>query len=176
MSTAKMVNSQKSVTRQLERSKRQAILMRIVESHKKERPTFDKLASMMREDPWVAARWPSYSHQTANNDVVAVMSLVRDDVKELAIPYFVRQVDLMDGAIDTLNSFAKDDQLPHKIRIDAMNSMKGYLEQMGRLFGNFAPKEMNIRKEEFVWDLDTYLKARATADKQLSIVDSEVIE
>ncbi len=174
MSKSKLINSQKGVTKQLERSKRQAILMRLVERHKKDNPRFEDLANMMREDPWVAARWPSYSHQTANNDFNAVMNLVRDDVKDLAMPYFARQVNLMDEAIGTLRDFSKDDQLPPKMRIDAINAMRGYLEQMGRMFGNFAPKEMHIKKEELVWNIDTYTEAKREADRQLKIIDGEI--
>ena len=174
MSKSKLINSQKGVTKQLERSKRQAILMRLVNKHKKNNPNFENLASMMREDPWVAIRWPSYSHQTAYNDFNAVMGLVRDDVKDLAMPYFARQVNLMDEAIGALHDFSKDDQLPPKMRIDALNAMRGYLEQMGRLFGNFAPKEMNIKKATVTMDYDTYQKMKAKAQDQLQIIDGEI--
>lgn len=173
---SKLINSKKSATKQLERSKRQAILMRTIEANKSDNPTFEELAAIMRNDPWVAARWPSYAAQTANNDFVAVMSLVRDDVKDLAMPYFVRQVDLIDDAIDILQGFSKDDQLPHKMRIDSLNAMRGYLEQMGKVFGNFAAREMNIRKAEIFVNLDELKRAQKRASKQLDIVDGELIE
>ena len=176
MSKSKMMNSQKSATKQLERSKRQAILMRLVDKQKTDTPSFEDLAAKMREDPWVAARWPTYSHQTANNDFNAVMNLVRDDVKDLAMPYFARQVDTIDEAIETLKGFANYDQLPHKTRIDAINSMRGYLEQMGRVFGNFAPKEMHIKKAEISVNLDNYQRLKEQATKQLNIVDGDIIE
>jgi hypothetical protein len=150
--------------------------MRLVNKHKKDNPSFENLANMMREDPWISARWPSYSHQTANNDFNAVMNLVRDDVKDLAMPYFARQVNLMDEAIDALRDFSKDDELPPKMRIDAINAMRGYLEQMGRLFGNFAPKEMNIKKATVTMDMDTYQKMKEEAQNQLQIIDGEIIE
>ncbi len=176
MSKSKLVNSQKSVTKQLERSKRQVILMRLVEKHKEDNPRFEDLANLMREDPWVAARWPSYSHQTANNDFNAMMSLVRDDVRDLAMPYFSRQVGLADEAIDTLRAFSRDDQLPPKMRIDATNAMRGYLEMLGRLFGNYAPKELHIQKVTATMDMDAYQKMREEARSQLQIIDGEVVE
>lgn len=181
MSKMQLKNSQKRVDKQLERSKRQAILMRLVDENKDEPPNFSQLAAKMRENQWVAARWPSYSHQTANKDFNEVMNLVRDDIKTLAMPYFVRQVEVMDEAIDILREFANDTQLPPKLRIDAINAQRGYLEQMGRTFGNFAPKEMHIKKEELTYNLDTYLQLKNQAAKQLQvldvdIVDSEVIE
>ena len=148
--------------------------MRLVESRKKDNPSFEQLAGMMRDNTWVAARWPSYSHQTAHNDFNSVMSLVREDVKDLAMPYFARQVHLMDEAIGTLDGFSKDDQLPHKMRIDALNAMRGYLEQMGRMFGNFAPKEMHIKKATVTMDKDAYQRMRAEAQSQLQIIDGEI--
>lgn len=150
--------------------------MRLVEQHKRDSPSFEKLAEMMREDPWVATRWPSYSHQTAHNDFSSVMSLVRDDVKDLAMPYFARQVNLMDEAIGTLRNFSKDEELPPKMRIDAINAMRGYLEQMGRMFGNFAPKEMHIKKQEVTVNLDTYQRLKEEARDQLKIIDGEIVE
>ncbi len=176
MPNNKLASSKKSATKQLERSKRQAILMRAVEARKSDNLTFEELAAMLRNDPWVAARWPSYSAQTANNDFVAVMSLVRDDVKDLAMPYLVRQVTLMDEAIDILDGFSKDDQLPHKMRIDSLNAMRGYLDQMGKVFGNFAAREIDIRKGVVVVNLDELKKAQKRASKQLDIVDGELVE
>ena len=176
MSKNKLANSKKSATKQLERSKRRAILMRIVETDKSRNLTFEELAAIMRDDPWVAARWPSYAAQTANNDFVAVMGLVRDDVKDLAMPYFIRQVDLLDDAIETLHGFSKDDQLPHKMRIDSLNAMRGYLEQMGKVFGNFAAKEMNISKVELSVSLDEFKKAQRRANKQLDLIEGELVK
>jgi uncharacterized protein (UPF0147 family) len=176
MSKNKLANSKKSATKQLERSKRQAILMRVIERNKPDDPTFEELAAMMRDDPWVAARWPSYSAQTANKDFAAVMSIVRDDVKDLAVPYLVRQVNLIDEAINTLSEFSKDDQLPHKMRIDSLNAMRGYLDQMGKVFGNFAPREMHIKKAELVVNLDNFKQLKERAKKQLDVIEGEVIE
>ena len=175
MSKNKLANSKNSATKQIERAKRQAMLMRLVDANAADNPTFEELAAMMRNDPWVSARWPSYAAQTANNDFVAVMGLVRDDVKDLAIPYFVRQVNLIDGAIGTLSDFANDDQLPHKTRIDSFNAMRGYLDQMGKVFGNYAPKEMHIKKAILSVNLDNFKQLKERAEKQLSIVDGEVI-
>jgi len=176
VSKSKLINSQNSVTKQLERAKRQAILMRFVETNKNKPPSFDELAAMMREDPWVAARWPSYSHQTAHNDFSAVMGLVRDDIKDLAMPYFARQVDLMDGAINTLSEFSEDDGLSPKLRMDALNAMRGYLEMMGRVFGNFAPKETHIKRAEISINLDEFRRLKEQATKQLEVIDGEVID
>lgn len=176
MPNNKLASSKKSATKQLERSKRQAILMRVIETRKSDDLTFEELAAILRDDPWIAARWPSYSAQTANNDYVAIMSLVRDDVKDLAMPYFIRQVDLIDDAIEILRGFSKDDKLSHKMRIDSLNAMRGYLEQMGKVFGNFAAKEMNIRKAEIFVNLDEFKKAQKRASKQLDVIEGEIVE
>ena len=168
--TALMINANRSATKRLERTKRQAILMRIVESSKKSL-SFEQIAEKMRDDAWVSGRWPTYSAQTANNDFNTVMTLVEGDVRELAMPYIARGIELSDSAIRLLHGFAQDDDLSHKIRIDSLNAMLKYLDQQNKVFGNYAAKEMNIKKAELTVDLDTFMELGRRADRQLNDID-----
>jgi hypothetical protein len=174
----KLANSTRSATKQLERARRQAILMQILNGSKKDL-TFEQIASNMRENIWIAQRWPSYSASTANKDFNDVMGLVRGDVGEMAMPYFVKQVALIDDAITTLNEFANDDELDYKLRIDSLNSMRGFLDQSLKIFGNYAPKEMHIQKAEVTFNLDAYNAVKEQLEKQLSvndIIDGEILK
>lgn len=175
-----LMNSKKSAERQLTIAKRRAILMRLIEKQKDNNWTFEEIAEKMRSDPWVAARWPDYVHSTAHRDFVNSMDLVRDDIKELAMPYFVRQVDTADSVIDTLKDFIGDDQLAPKTRIDAANSLRGYLDQLGKVFGNYAPKEMHVKKMDLSINLDTYVEMKKRVEKELeeqsNVIDGEVTE
>lgn len=171
--TALMANSNNGAEKRLERAKRQAILMRIVESSK-ENLTYDEIAAKMREDPWIAARWPAYSAGSAHRDFGAVMTLVEDDVRELAMPYLAENLGLMDSAVKTLFDFSQDDQLTHKIRIDSLGAMLKYIDMANKVFGTYAAKEMHIKKAEITVDLDTFKKLEERAGAQLEIIDGEL--
>jgi len=180
MSNNALINSKKSSERQLTIAKRRAILMRLVETQKDENWTFEELSEKMRQNPWVASRWPAYAHSTAHKDFVASMDLVRDDVKELAMPYFARQISTADMALDTLAEFVQDDQLTPKTRIDAANALRGYLDHIGKVFGNYAPKEMHIKKQEVHVNLDNFIAMQRKVQMELeeanNIIEGEVVE
>jgi hypothetical protein len=170
-------NSQRGINKQLERSKRQVLLMRIIESGGDENYTFEEIAAKMRKDNWVAARWPEYSASTAHADFTSLMVLVKDDVRELALPYFVRQLAIMDDVIETLHDFVKEKDLHHKTRIDSANSLRGYLDQQIKVFGNYAPKEMHIKKSEISVTLDDFMKAKKAVEKEReSAIEGEIVD
>jgi hypothetical protein len=170
----KSLATSRSAVSQLERSRRQVILMRIIERQqgKGKNPTFEKLAMMMREDPWVAARWPDYTPQTCSYDYYQLMDLVKDDIKTLAMPYFVRQMEIIDGAVDTLAEFVNDDRLPTDTRIKAANSLGGYADRYMKIFGNTAPNESRIQKVTLTGGLDDWKKITEAAEKELSSADA----
>jgi hypothetical protein len=155
MSKFALINAQKAPSKQLERAKRQAILMRIVSANPD--ATQKELAAKMREDPWVAARWPAYSIQTVSNDFEAGIGLVKDDIRDIAMPYLARNIALSDDVIQTLVEFVNNDNLGEKLRIDAANAVRAYLDQSNKVFGTYAPKEMHIRKAEVQVNLDNFL-------------------
>ena len=176
--TNQLANSKNSASRQLERAKRQAILMQTLDSSKKDL-SFEEIAARMRDNGWVADRWPAYSASTARNDFNEVMGMVRSDVETLAMPYFVKQISLIDEAISTLRGFADDEELDYKLRIDSLNSMRGYVDQSLKIFGNYAPKEMHIKKAEVTFNLDAYNAVKEQLQKQLppeDVIDGEVVK
>ena len=172
----KLANSKNSAGKQLERARRQTILARLLDGNKKNM-SFEQMAAKMREDHWVAQRWPSYSASTAHADFNEIMGLVRSDVGQLAMPYFVRQVDLIDENIAMLKEFAGDEELDWKLRIDASNSMRGWNDQSLKIFGNYAPKEMHIQKLEAKFDLNDYNELKEQFSKQLDdVIDGDIEE
>lgn len=175
MTNFALMNASKNPAKRLERAKRQALVMRIVERH----PDYslEKIAAAMREDPWVAARWPTYSSQTASTDFSKVMALVKGDIKDIAMPYLARNITISDGVIQVLGEFIADDSLAHKLRIDAANSLRAYLDQSNKVFGNYAPKETRLTTTEMKMNLNEFLKIEKAAQKQLSeIIDGELVE
>ena len=168
-----MSNANNGAEKRLDRTKRQAILMRIVESSDKEL-TFEEIAAKMRDDPWVASRWPAYSASTANKDFSKVMTLVEDDVRAMALPYLAHHINLADDAIKTLHGFSRDDDLDYKTRIDSLNAMLKYLDQSHKIFGSYAAKEMNIKKAELSVTLDDFMALSRQANRQLDDDDNVV--
>jgi hypothetical protein len=170
-----LINQHKSASKQLEKAKRQAILLRIVQEHPN--LTQKDLAARMREDPWIAARWPSYSITTLSKDFNEGMSLIRDDVRDIAMPYLARNIALSDEVIGTLVGFVKDDNLGEKLRIDAANAVRSYLDQSNKVFGTYAPKEMHIRKAEVQVTLDNFLETYKQVRNELpDFVEGELVE
>lgn len=177
MSKNQLINASKSATKRLERAKRQAVLMQVLEVNQADNPTFEQLAEKMRDHPWVAERWPAYSATTAREDFLEVSALVKDDIKDLAMPYFAEQVGKVDEAIDTLYTFSQDTELDYKLRIDALNAMRGYINLSIDLLGTRAPKETHIKQANLNINIDTYRNIVEEAQRQLdNVVDGEIIE
>lgn len=180
-------SAQRSATKQLERAKRQAILMQIVEqqSAKGKTPTFQKLSELMRENSWVKIRWPAYTAQTAGRDFGEVMSLTRGDVERLAMPYLARQLSIIDETVDTLKGIVGDDQRDDDTRIKAANSLRGYVGETAKIFSHYAPKETHVKEQKVVGTIDDFLKLKNQAQEELDTLktngtiidgDSEEIE
>jgi hypothetical protein len=178
----KLANSTRSAGKQLERSKRQAILMQTIKASSKDM-TFDEMAAEMRKNGWIADRWPAYSASTARSDFNEIMGMVRSDIETLAMPYFIKQIDMMDEAMSTLRDFSNDEELDYALRISALNSLRSYIDQSLKVFGNYAPKEMHIKKAEVTFNLDAYNAVKEQLQSQLptqlptnDVVDGEVVE
>lgn len=169
MTSDRALSRQNAATNRLERARRQVILMRIIEEQQaqKRNPTLEELAAMMRENHWVASRWPSYSAPTASKDYGRLMELVKDDIKVLAMPYFVRQMEIIDETVDTLSGFVNDDRLPHDTRIRAANSLGGYADRYMKIFGTTTPSESMHVQRVVTGDLDSWKKMQEEADKEL---------
>jgi len=166
----KDIQTSNNAGRQLEMAKRQAILMRIVESEarKGRSPTFEKLAEIARRDPWVSARWPGYTGQMAKYDFSKTMALTRDDLKALAMPYLARQLNILDETTDTLQTMVKSDQLDDDTRIKAANSLRGYVGEIAKIFALYAPKETHIKKQELTGTIDDFYRLTKQAEKELN--------
>lgn len=169
-STLVPINQQRSATKQLERAKRQAILMQLVEreSSNGEAPTFAKLAKKMRQDSWIQTRWPEYTPDMARYDFGEVMALTRDDLKNMAMPYLARQLDIIDTTADILQKIVKDDRRDDDTRIKAANSLRGYAGEIAKIFALYAPKETHVKKQEVVGTIDDFLKLRKQAVTELN--------
>ena len=166
--------------RQLEMAKRQAILMRIVESEAKQgrSPTFEKLAEIARRNNWITARWPGYTGQMAKYDFNKTMALTRDDLKTLAMPYLARQLNILDSTTDTLQEMVTDDQLDDDTRIKAANALRGYVGEIAKIFALYAPKETHIKKQELTGTIDDFYRLTKQAEKELSGItdDSSIVD
>lgn len=174
MTKALTTSSQAST--QLERAKRRAVLVRIVEESKKPL-TYDEMAQRMRDNPWVSARWPTYSPATASNDFQEILGITRDDIQALAMPYFERAITTMDSVMGTLMEFVNDTQLPEDTRIKAANVLRQYADQSLKVFGNYAPKEMHVRKSSFEFTLDDFNKLRQEIQQNdNSVIDGEILQ
>ncbi|MHC4181799.1 MAG: hypothetical protein ACYSR0_00420 [Planctomycetota bacterium] len=139
--------------------------------------THEQLCKKMREDPWVAARWPAYSLTTIQRDFSDGLELVRDDVRDIAMPYLARNIALSDEVIQTLVGFVNDDNLGEKLRIDAANAVRAYLDQSNKVLGTYAPKEMHISKAEVQMNLDAFVKIRKKVQAELpEVVEGELVE
>ncbi len=171
-----IISKERSGGKQLERFKRIALLRSLMEQDRYRDATFVELAAIMRENPWVNQRWPDYSASTAHRDFGKSMDLIRGDIQDLSMLYFARQVDILDDVIDTLHDFSKDDTLDHSTRIQAANSLKGYIDTSIKIFGNYMPKQMNLTKTTFEFTIDDFKKLKAEADAQIEIVDGYVVE
>ena len=177
-STLVPIHQQRSATKQLERAKRQAILMQIVEreSSKNKTPTFAKLAKSMRKDAWIQTRWPEYTPEMARYDFGEVMALTRDDLKNMAMPYIARQLELIDTTANILHDIVKDSQRDDDTRIKAANSLRGYTGEIAKVFALYAPKETHVKKQEVVGTIDDFLRLRKQAVNELhDLQESEVI-
>ena len=170
-------STSRSGGRQFEIAKRQAILMRIIEfeANKGRTPTFEKLASMMREDHWVSNRWPGYSGQQVSYDFNKVMALTKDDLKALAVPYLVRQLNIIDDTTDALKEMVDDDQLDDDTRIKAANSLRGYVGETAKIFALYAPRETHIKKQEVTGTIDDFMRLRKQAEIELSEISDVAI-
>jgi NRPS condensation-like uncharacterized protein len=175
MTNFALMNASKSPAKQLERAKRRAKVMQIVEQHPEY--NLEEIAAAMRKDPWIEARWPAYSTATAQKDFGKVMALVKGDVKEIAMPYLARNITISDAVIQVLGKFIADDNLGHKLRIDAANSLRSYLDQSNKVFGNYAPKETHLTTTEMKMNLNEFYKIEQAAQKQLSeVIEGELVE
>jgi len=163
------ISAQRSATKQLERAKRQAILMQIVEqqSSKGKTPTFQKLSEMMRKNSWVQIRWPAYTAETARRDFGQVMSLTRSDVERLAMPYLARQLGIIDETVDALKEMVDDDRRDDDTRIKAANSLRGYVGETAKIFAHYAPKETHVKEQKVVGTIDDFLKLKNQAQQEL---------
>lgn len=173
----KSVAKSRSATRQLERAKRQAILMRTVEeqSTKGKTPTFAELSEIMRKDHWINSRWPEYTAEMARYDFGEVMALTRDDIKGLAMPYLARQLGIIDKTTDTLQKMVDNSQLDDDTRIKAANSLRGYVGEVAKIFSLYAPKETHVKKQELVGTIDDFLKLRNEAASELKELENDAI-
>jgi hypothetical protein len=117
-----------SPTRKLAIAKRRAILMQLVHGASTDM-TYNELAEAMRKNSWVKARWPEYSIGTVMNDFKDNLSLMEDDIRSLAGIYMVRQLEVIDRAIERLESFADDEELKEGTRISAMNALGPFIDK-----------------------------------------------
>jgi len=165
----KALATSRSAVSRLERSRRQVILMRIIEEQqgKKKNPTFEQFAVLMRENNWVSARWPDYSMSMASYDYGHLMDIVKDDIKVLAMPYFVRQMEIIDETVDILSGIVQDNQMPIDTRIKAANTLGGYADRYMKIFGNVSPSESYVEKVTLSGDLDSFNRMKEEADKEL---------
>ena len=170
MSGNKALATSRSMVSRLERSRRQVILMRIIEEQqgKKKNPTQEQIAAMMRENNWVASRWPDYSITTVRYDYEQLEGMIKDDIKILAMPYFVRQMEIIDETVDTLSGIVQDSQMPIDTRIKAANTLGGYADRYMKIFGNVTPSESMQVKRVVTGDLDSWRKMQEEADKELA--------
>lgn len=161
--------SQLSIVKKSERAKRQSILMRIVESAqaKGETPSFAEVGRRMRQDPWVKQRWPSYGGVLASRDFETIMELTRDDIRALAIPYFIRQTGILDEVSDIMLEIVKDDSRDDDTRISAANTLQRYVGQSIKLFGNEAPKEFHVNRQSVHGTIDDFKKLKAEAQQEM---------
>lgn len=170
------VKKQQTGAKQLDRFKRILILRTFMEQQSNKNLSFADLAALMREHPWVSERWPSYSASTAHRDFEKSMELIRDDVKELSMLYFSRQVELLDDVIDELYELTKDANVDVTARISAANSLRGYLDTSIKIFGNYMPKQINMSKATVEFTIDDFFRAKEEADAHVQVIDSYVVE
>lgn len=163
------VGRQRSATKQLERAKRQAILMQIIEkeSSNNNTPTFADLSKLMRKNSWIQVRWPEYTMEMARYDFGEIMVLTRDDIKNMAMPYLARQLNLIDETTDILKKIVDDDARDDDTRIKAANTLRGYTGEIAKIFALYAPKETHVKKQEVIGTIDDFLKLRAQVNKEL---------
>ena len=178
-------NSTLAVTKQVERAKRQTILMRIIEKaqHKGESPSFAELSKRMREDSWIQARWPNYSQSMASNDFKKVMELTREDIRALAIPYWIRQTSILDEVTDGLLGMFRDDNRDDDTRLSAANTLHRYVQTSIKLFGNEPPKEFHVKRASVHGTIDDFKRLKQSARQELQIeepaeepTDTEIID
>lgn len=165
----------RSPVEKLEVAKRRALVMRYVNdvSANGEKLSYDDIASKMRADHWISARWPEYSATTARKDFVDSLSLVEDDVRSMSSIYLAKQLGIIDMAMELLLSFATDDDLKENTRIMALNSLGNYLEKEIRIFGNYPSSEINVNKRELTVNLDQFLKAQEQMRANIKVVEPE---
>ena len=169
------VSTSNNAGRQLEMAKRQAILMRVVESEARQgrNPSLEKIAEIARRDPWISSRWPGYSGGQAKYDFNKVMALTRDDLKMLAMPYLARQLNILDDTTNTLQEMVKDSQLDDDTKIKAANALRGYVGEIAKIFALYAPKETHIKKQEITGTIDDFDRLRKQAEKELNEIAEE---